>query len=82
MEEKKEYWHRNKYSSLSGNTVIDYTHENGGKITVQALGLSIEKLSLETHNDLDKFAKALSDAWVDKVKLHQALRETIMGAKS
>lgn len=48
---------------------------------VQALGLSIENLSLETHDDLDAFAKALSEAWLDKSKLHTALRETIMGAK-
>lgn len=79
--EKKEAWVRKKYSSLQGNTVVDYTHTSGGRIMVQALGLSIENLSLETHDDLDAFAKALSEAWLDKSKLNTALRETIMGAK-
>lgn len=81
MAEEKEVWERNKYSTLQGNTAVDYTHRSGGKIKVQALGISVEGLSLETISDLDSFAKALSEAWVDKEKLHTALRETIMGPK-
>lgn len=81
MEAKKETWSRKKYSTLQGNTAVDYEHNRGGKIKVQALGILLENVSIETHEDLDSFAQALSSAWVDKTKLHNVLRESIMGPK-
>lgn len=75
---KKEEWVRKKYSSLQGNTEVSFAHPRG-LIKVQALGVLVQEVYLDSYDEMQDFAKALSDAWVEKEKLHKALRETIMG---
>ncbi len=78
--EKEAVWERKKYSSLQGNTVVDYVHPRG-EIKVQTLGLLIKDTYIESMDELQAFAKVLSEAWVDKADLHRAFRETLMGPK-
>jgi hypothetical protein len=59
---------------------VDYVHPRG-KIRCQALGILIETVAIDSYDELQAFAEAMSQAWLDKEKLHTALRETIMGAK-
>lgn len=77
-EREKKEWTRKKYSSLQGNTEVSYAQSNG-LIKVQALGILIQEVYIDSYEELQEFAKVLSDAWKDKSKLHNALRETIMG---
>lgn len=81
---------RLKYSDLDGKTKVTYTHEleqpGDGLdpvkfvITCQGDGCHFEgSLTIQTEEQLQRFAKILSDAWVDRRKLAPKLTGSVSG---
>ena len=63
-----------KYSHLIGDTVVDYETEGGFIVRAGPGGVSFQgEFILNSMDDLDDFAKVLSNAW----KSHQSLKPKV-----
>lgn len=76
---------RDKFSGLLGKTLVtfsDYEHEL--TIIADQTGIRFDcpktaAVTISTEKDLQDLAKAVSDAWVDHVKLAPKLTTTLSG---
>ena len=63
-----------------GHAVIVYTEESHGscKMRANSAGVVLEgTLEFSDHDDLQDFAKALSDAWKDHLTFRKALNKSL-----
>lgn len=76
---------RVKYSGVDGVTKVRYTQDTSDKLNafyIEAgrFGVKLNGgLALESYDDLQAFAKVLSDAWADHKKLVPKLVPTFSG---
>lgn len=70
-------WQRRKYNTLDGQVAVEYV-KGESRIEARASGLTC-KVELEGHQDLQSFAKALSNAWQEHEALKGAILAKLMG---
>jgi hypothetical protein len=81
MRGKMEKFTRTKYSSLEGHTVVAHTSpDEQFQLKADKAGLTLNGMfCIESEEDLQEFAKVMSDAWSDRRKLKVKLAKTISG---
>lgn len=72
---------KTKYDSLDGKVICAYTTEDSSfSMRASKAGVTFEgKLAIENQQELQQFAKLMSDVWVDHRKLVPKLTGTLSG---